>query len=43
MRHSVVREIWGRKKGFVWPKRDEGYTGSRWDSRTLPMTLSKSG
>lgn len=43
MRQGTVREIWGRRKGFVWPKKKEGYTRGRRGSRTPTVTLSKSG
>lgn len=43
MRQGAVREIWGGRKGFVWPKKEEGYTRDRRSSRTCTVTLSKSG
>lgn len=42
MRQGAVREIWGGRKGFVWPKKEEGYTRDRRSSRTCTVTLSKS-
>lgn len=26
MGEGAVGEIWGGRKGFVWPKKEEGYT-----------------